>query len=89
MALPLPDHLKDKRFIRELPNGQFRDCSQAEIDKANFTRVRRLRLEGVIDHAQKQRAAIIEGCKHPVCFDEPGVPYDVRVCLCCGHVSLL
>lgn len=23
MALPLPDHLKDKRFIRELPNGQF------------------------------------------------------------------
>ncbi|WID41999.1 hypothetical protein [Pseudomonas phage ZQG1] len=89
MALPIPDWLQEKKLIRELPDGQFRECTKAEIDRAYFTYVRRKRLEGVIDHAEKQRAAIIEGCKHPVCFDDPGFPYNTRICLCCGHVSLL
>lgn len=84
-----PELDKNTRFIKELPDGSFRDCTDAEIELALLTRKLAAQLCNSIDVLQKELTALLEVCTHPVQYDLPGMPYDVRHCVTCMHTSLV
>lgn len=74
-----------RRYIKELPGGSFRDCTDREVSTA---RHRASTLEWVdrqMARYQKMHNDIVRNCKHDVQYDEPGIPYDIRRCLVCGE----
>lgn len=81
---------KEPFYIHELPNGQYRPATEEEILTATRTKI-------VIDDISQQIANLtkrledmrLENCKHIVCYDVEGFPYNVRVCVACGKQSLL
>lgn len=76
-------------YIQELPNGSYREVSNAELLTSQVIGNKRKHLLKEKDNIKKQLNDIYDGCTHPVCYDEAGFPYDVRTCVRCGHTSLL
>lgn len=77
------------RYIQELKDGGFRDVTELESTKALKIGNERKRLIKEKDNLEQQIKKIYDDCNHPVCFDEPGFMYDSRICVQCGHISLL
>ncbi len=77
----------NRQYIKDLPKGQYRDCTKEEIDTA-------LKKANQVNTLQTQIAAlknevddIIKDCDH-VYYDEAGFPYNIRICVVCGHSYL-
>jgi hypothetical protein len=87
--------LGKKSFIHEKPNGSYRTATISEIVEAVAARSRRDTMQEIIDLLQANIDEIEKGidsksdCPHTVCYDEPGMPYNVRHCVRCGYTSLL
>lgn len=78
-----------KRYICELPNGGFRDCSEDEIAAALVKQQHGKTLYDTIARCEKELSEIMKNCDHSVSYDRPGFPYDVRTCVICGHQSTI
>lgn len=81
--------LLDQRYIQELSNGKFRDCTAEEVHEAKIKRAQIDIMRSQINDLQKQIDAIIKNCKHPVNYDKDSSPYFVRRCIICGASSLI
>ena len=81
--------MSERHYIHEFPNGTLRDATPDEVAAAQMTAAEVARLTKVIEEVSAQRKALTNGCKHPVCWDEEGHPYDIRKCLRCGHEDLI
>jgi hypothetical protein len=79
----------NRKFIQELPDGTFRNCTPLEIEDGLKAETHRLQLLAKIEEWQRALDKLSRDCKHPVVYDVAGVPYNVRHCIVCGHVSLL
>lgn len=80
---------KKRELIHELPSGKFRAATQEEINEAKRLEKRRLAAQQQLAAAQAELKAIGQDCKHVVCYDEEGIPYNIRHCVACGHKDLL
>jgi len=77
------------RYIIELDDGSFRNCTEAEILEAFRIQVIVNDLRELIKHATLKMDKIFKECKHEVCYDVAGHPYDIRHCVICGHTSII
>jgi len=81
-------------LIHELASGQFRPATKHERLNALTLENRRLSNQRILEECQRQLKLITESCKHQVVYDEPADSpacggYTSRICVACGHVSLL
>ncbi|HET8687142.1 MAG TPA: hypothetical protein VFM18_10850 [Methanosarcina sp.] len=76
-------------FISGPQRGKFRQTDELEYHHAKVLHDHRVKLEETIRKAEEELKYLVSNCKHPVCYDTPGIPYDVRHCTICGHQSLL
>lgn len=75
--------------VRDETGSHPEPASKKAIAAAIQMNALRLDAEKRLKKAQHQLDTIKAQCKHVVCYDEPGHPYDVRICVACGYESLL
>lgn len=81
--------LEKKSLIHEKPNGSYRPATISEIAEAVAIGARRETLQELVYLLEANIDDLTKDCPHTVCYDEPGMPYNVRHCVACGHTSLL
>lgn len=81
----------NRKYIQENKDGSYRllDINSQEVRTALKTQEKRDSMQRLITLMQEEIKCIMEKCTHPVCYDEAGMPYDVRRCVTCGHTSLI
>lgn len=77
------------QYIHELPDGNFRYSTDAEIADALVVGARRKELWAQMDRAKAELEAISKECKHLACVDTDGFPYTIRDCVACGYGTVL
>lgn len=77
------------QYIHELPEGKYRDATSDEIIVAKAIQSRREQLQKQLSEIEEELALIRKTCTHVVTYDEAGFPYDTRICVSCGYMSLL
>ena len=81
--------MEKRTFICEQKDGSFIYASRSQIEDALKIEKEVLSIEKKIKDLQKKKKKLTENCKHEVTWDEPGMPYNIRHCVKCGHTSLL
>lgn len=78
-----------RKLIVELPGGSYRDATPDEVAGALIQEQTRRLLYTQLAAAQKAVESLAKNCPHKVTYDVPGYIYHERICMKCGHVSLL
>ena len=77
--------MSKRYYLTELPDGNYKKADPKKVKEALKFEKKRKKLR----RKRIELAKAMENCKHEVCYDEPGWIYDTRICVKCGHISLL
>ena len=79
----------DKYYIHENDNGSYREATEEEIRIATEIGAIAKKLSTEIYEAEMKLKDLRLQCTHEVCYDDPGFPFDTRICVACGYTSLI